>query len=116
MIKQAKTPEEKRKCWDWIRGKGFTPMTDLFFYIDDIACAGITVGFGDTSKVGFIEPLLSDSVSASVALYNFCEGYLKGLGVQYIICVSTNEKVWNMLEKLNYRLWTDMSKQYIKEL
>jgi hypothetical protein len=120
MIRQAKTPEQKEKCWNWFREKNYIPCTDLYLYIekDDkiIACAGLIMGVGDTSKVGYIDTLLSEDLRASDILYNQCEGFLRALGANYIVCTSNVEKVWNILERLEYKLWIDNSKSFIKEL
>ena len=120
MIYQAKTSEEKRECFEFLQKHGTIPTTDLYFYYKDKeikTVAGLEICFGDTSKVARIEPFQSDCIMGSIRLFDYLEGFIKGMGCTNIICMSNVEKVCDTLrEKRNYKLWSEKLDHYIRNV
>ena len=117
MIKRAITNTEKERCFNYLKDKGYIPTTDLFYYADDFkAVAGVEICGGDTSLIGRIEPMGSDSLKASKELYEYVMNTLKVLGCKFVICTSKNDKVLNALKRLGHKVWGENLTETIKTI
>lgn len=117
MIHRAITNTEKEKCFNYLKDKGYIPTTDLFYYADDMkAVAGVELCGGDTSFIGRIEPMGSDSLKASKELYDYLINTLRAMGCKFVLCTSKSEKVLNALTRLGHRVWGENLTELIKEL
>lgn len=123
MVRKAQTPEEKKKCREYLRKFQLESPTDLFLYVETdtdqtvIAAAGITIGLCDEYKIAYIEPYRADDNISNLKLYCSCEGYLLANGVKYsVVGCEANKTTENMYAKIGYKPWSKNMNQYIKKL
>lgn len=117
MIKRAITPEEKERSFNYLKDKGYIATTDLFYYADDFkAVAGVEICGGDTSLIGRIEPMGSDSIRASIELYEYVMNTLKMLGCKFVICTTNKEHVIKALGKKGHKVWGKNLTELIKQI
>lgn len=108
------------ECFNWLKNKGVTPLTDKFFYAEEngkiTAVAGLIICTGKTSCFARIEPMFSDSIKASYDLYNEIMDHLKKYKVRYVSATTGNEKLQKTLHKLGWVEYTKNFIEYFKEI
>lgn len=121
MIKRAKTPEQKEKCFKYLEKMGSLPVTDLYFYYEKdgeiLAVAGLEICTGDTTKICRLEPMEADNDFVSLQLFRYVEGFADCTGATHIICMTNKKRTQDILQnKFNYSFWADSLNNYIKEV
>lgn len=117
MIEIADNEIIYKECLDFIKNKGNIVLqnTVLFYYKPNdkiLTVAGLNANLGGT-----IEPLLSDSIIGTFAMYNYLSGRLKAQGFDYIFLKTVNEKLINIITtKLNFKKYNETNNEFYKEI
>jgi len=117
MIKIADNEIIYKECLEYLKSKGNQVLqnTVLFYYKPNdkiLTVAGLNANLGCT-----IEPLISDSIIGTFAMYNYLSGRLKTQRFDYIFLKTVNEKLIKIItNKLNFKKYNETNNEFYKEI
>lgn len=115
MIKLAKTEEDWKKCYEYLKSKG-TPCIKgtILFFIEKDGIKGVAGYHRDYGAS--IEPLQAEHPIYAHKLFYFMQGFITGQGHNHIIARTNNKLAQSQLIKDGFYKWTDSIEEFFKEI